>query len=464
LNILPTPDGEANTGLALPRRAFAILAIALGISMSVLDGTIANVALPTIARQLGITTVESIWVINAYQLTIVMALLPLASLGDGIGYRRIFTCGLALFTCASLACSQAESLTTLTVARVFQGLGAAGMMSVNTALVRFTYPPRLLGQGIGINAMVVAASAVIGPSVATAILAIGSWPWLFAVNLPIGVIALAASRSLPEPRRSGKRFDIPSAFLNALTFGLLITAIDALGHGRAVGSVGLQIGLAAVVGTALVSRQLNRPAPLLPVDLLRNPVFALSITASICAFSAQMMTFVSLPFYFQDALHRSQMETGLLMTPWPLAVAVIAPLSGRLADRFRPSILGGIGLSVFAGGVALLALLPLTPSNTDIAWRMALCGAGFALFQSPNNRTIIGSAPESRSGGASGMLGMGRLLGQSTGAALVALAFGRFPADGTLVSLWSGCAFALAAALASTLRPIKKVSPEKETA
>jgi DHA2 family multidrug resistance protein-like MFS transporter len=441
----------------MPRRAFAVLAIALGIAMAVLDGTIANVALPTIASQLQISTVKSIWVINAYQLTIVVALLPMASLGDSIGYRRIYTAGLLVFTLSSLACAQAENLTTLVTARVFQGLGAAGMMSVNTALVRFTYPQRLLGQGIGINAMVVAASAVIGPSLATAILALASWPWLFAVNLPIGAIALLAARSLPEPRGSGRRVDLSSALLNALTFGLLITAIDALGHGRATGAVILQIMAATVIGFFLVMRQLNRPAPLLPIDLLRNPMFALSIAASICAFAGQMLAFVSLPFHLLGALHRSQMETGLLMTPWPLAVAVIAPIAGRLADRYPAGILGGIGLMGFAAGLALLATLPVDPSNADIAWRMALCGTGFALFQSPNNRTIIGSAPESRSGGASGMLGMGRLLGQSIGSALVALAFGRFLGEGTQVSLWTGCGFALVAALASSLRPKHRV-------
>ncbi|HXP97459.1 MAG TPA: MFS transporter, partial [Telmatospirillum sp.] len=311
--LLPTAEA-AHQGLPLPRRTFAVVAIALGIAMAVLDGTIANVALPTIARQLQISSVESIWVINAYQLTIVMALLPLSSLGDGIGYRRVFTAGLLLFTFASLACSQADGLVSLVIARAFQGLGAAGMMSVNTALVRFTYPPHLLGQGIGINALVVAASAVIGPSIATIILEMGSWPWLFAVNLPIGAIALVAARCLPDPHGSGRRFDVPSALLNALTFGLLITAIDALGHGRAVGAVALQVGAAIAVGIVLVFRQLHRPAPLLPIDLLRNPVFALSITASFCAFAGQMLAFVSLPFHLQDALHRTQMETGLLMT------------------------------------------------------------------------------------------------------------------------------------------------------
>lgn len=421
--------------------------------MAVLDGAIANVALPAIARQLQVTSVASIWVVNAYQLTIVMTLLAFAALGDIIGYRRVYMAGLAVFTLASLACALAGDLPVLVATRVLQGLGAAGMMSVNTALVRFIYPRRLIGQGVGINAMVVAVSAVIGPSIAAGILAIGDWPWLFAVNLPVGLAALVFARHLPVTQGSGRSFDLTGALLNAATFGLLITAIDGFAHGGSEGGISLQIIVAIGIGLVLVRRQSQHPAPLLPVDLLLRPMFALSIAASICAFSGQMLAFVSLPFHLQGELHRSQLETGLLMTPWPLAVTVIAPLAGRLADRYPAGVLGGIGLTVFAAGLGLLATLPADPGNLEIAWRMAVCGAGFALFQSPNNRTIIASAPVARSGGASGMLGMARLLGQSTGAALVALAFGRFPAIGTAVSLWTGVGFALAAALFSGLRP-----------
>ncbi|MTJ84380.1 MAG: MFS transporter [Telmatospirillum sp.] len=441
----------------MPRRAFAVAAIALGITMAVLDGAIANVALPVIARQLQVDNVASIWVINAYQLTIVLCLLPFAALGDILGYRRVYIGGLTVFTLASLACALSSTLPALVATRVLQGLGAAGMMSVNTALVRFIYPRRLIGQGVGINAMVVAVSAVLGPSIATAILAAGSWPWLFAVNLPVGVAALAVSRHLPVTEGSGRSFDVIGALLNGVTFGLLITAIDGLAHGGAETVVVLQAAIAIGVGIVLVRRQARHPAPLLPVDLLLRPIFALSIAASICAFSAQMLAFVSLPFHLQGELHRSQLETGLLMTPWPLAVAVVAPIAGRLSDRYPPSILGAIGLVTFAGGLTLLASLSDAPANLDIAWRMAVCGLGFALFQAPNNRTIISSAPVARSGGASGMLGMARLLGQSTGAALVALALGRFPAMGTAVSLWTGTGFALAAALFSGLRPPRTV-------
>src|SRR5580658_1191722 len=185
-----TPAAEAARadGLPVPRRHWAIAAIILAITMSVLDSTIVNVALPSLAHDFRASDAASIWVINAYQIAILMALLPLASLGEIVGYRRVSQCGLAVFTLASLACALAPSLLTLTIARIVQGMGAAGIMAVNAALVRFTYPQRMLGRAIGINAFVVACSAAVGPTIASAVLAVATWRWLFAINLPIGLV------------------------------------------------------------------------------------------------------------------------------------------------------------------------------------------------------------------------------------------------------------------------------------
>ena len=444
---------EHADGLPVPRRYWAILTIALGLVLAVMDGAIANIALPTIARDLDASPAFSIWIVNGYQLAITISLLPLASLGEIVGYRRVYLTGLALFTVASLACTLSNGLLMLTVSRVVQGFGAAGIMSVNTALVRFIYPRAQLGRGIGINAMVVAISAAVGPSVAAAILAVATWPYLFAVNLPIGLAAFTLGlRFLPHAPRASHTFDWQSAALSAITFGSGIAAIDSLGHGEVLLTCLAEFGIAIIAGAWLVYRQTHMASPLLPVDLLRIPVFALSIATSICSFCAQMLAGVSIPFYLQSRYGYSAVEMGLLITPWPITVAIAAPLAGRLVERYPAGLLGGIGLVLFAAGLGSLAGLPTNPSHFDVAWRMALSGLGFGLFQTPNNRTMIAAAPRERSGGASGMLGTARLLGQTTGAALVALFLGRYAVEGTQVSLLVAVGFALSGAVLSMLR------------
>ena len=197
------------------------------------------------------------------------------------------------------------------------------------------------------------------------------------------------------PRNPGHRepYDFVSALMNALVFGLAITAVDGLGHGERRPYVIAELAAAGVIGYFFVRRQLKQSAPLLPVDLLRIPVFALSIATSFCSFTAQMLTFVSLPFLLQNGFGMSQVETGFLMTPWPLVIVFVAPVAGMLADRYSAGLLGGIGLAHPVGWALLLATVGAHPEPFDIAWRMALCGLGFGLFQSPNNRQMLSSAP-----------------------------------------------------------------------
>ncbi|ACS41079.1 MULTISPECIES: MFS transporter [Methylorubrum] len=443
-------------GLPLRERLLALCAMALAISMAVLDGAIVNVALPVIARDLDVPASEAIFVVSAYQIAVTAALLPLATLGEIWGYRRVYLAGLAVFTVASLACAVSPNLASLTAARVAQGLGAAGIMSVNIALVRFIYPSRLIGRGVGNVALIVAVASAAGPTVAAAILSVAAWPWLFLVNLPVGLVALAVgARTLPRTPRSARRFDLRSASLNALTVGLLIVGLDAFADPDTRGLAAAAIAASVGVGIVFVRTQIRLAAPLLPLDLLRIPAFALSMVASICSFAAQMIAYVALPFYFHDALGFSETRTGFLMTPWPLAIAAMSPFAGRLADRVPPGLLGSLGLVLLAVGMAALALLPEAPATFDIVWRLTLSGIGFGLFQSPNNKVIITSAPRERSGGASGMQASARLVGQSLGAAWVAVLFGLVPggpAGAFAVTLWCAVALALAGALASGLR------------
>ena len=404
--------------------------IAIAISMAVLDGAIANIALPTIGHELGALPATTIWVVNGYQFAVTIALLPLAFMGEILGYKRFYMAGVVVFTAASLACALANSLPVLIAARVVQGFGGAGIMSVNTALIRFIFPRVELGRGLGLNALIVAAFSALGPSIAAGILAIATWHWLFAINVPLGLVAIwLAARVLPATPLAGHRFDIPSAVMNAVTLGLVIIAVDGLGREPGATEV-IELLLAAVIGTIFIYRQLHLSVPLLPVDLFRRPVFALSVGTSIGSYIGQTIAYVALPFYFQDVSGLSPIDTGLLMTPWPAIVVVVAPIAGRLSDRYPAGILGTMGLAVMTAGLVSVLLLPPTPGYLDVAWRLAVCGLGFGFFQSPNNRLLVGSAPPHRSGAGSGMLATARLTGQTLGSALVALSFGLTGARG----------------------------------
>src|ERR1700674_2225160 len=218
-------------GLPAERRKWAVTAIFTALTMASLDTAIANIALPAMATDLQAGPADVIWVVNVYQIAVVATLLPFAALGEIVGHRRIYLAGLLLFTLASLACACAWSLPSLLAARALQGLGASGIMSVNTALLRYVYPSRMLGRGFGHNALVVATAFTLGPTIASGILAIGPWPWLFAVNIPFGLVAiLIGIRTLPHTPRAGHAFDFPGALLTAGSVGLFVLGIGSAAH------------------------------------------------------------------------------------------------------------------------------------------------------------------------------------------------------------------------------------------
>lgn len=447
------PDHPVADGLPAEQRRWAIAAIFTALAMASLDTAIANIALPAIAADLHVSPEQSVWVVNVYQIALVATLLPLGALGEIVGHQRIYLGGLVLFTIASLFCAVAWSLDSLLVARTLQGLGASGIMSVNTALVRFVYPGRMQGRGFGHNALVVATAFTFGPSIASAILAVGPWPWLFAVNIPFGLVATGIGFAmLPKTPRADHGFDFLGALLAALCLGLLITGIGSAAHNLSPVIVAFELVTALALGFILTRRHADHPAPMLPIDLFSRPMFALSAATAVCSFAVQGLAFVSLPFYFEDVLGRSQVETGFFMTPWPLVVGIMAPIAGRLSDRHPVGLLGGIGLVLLGLGMALLALLPASPSIPDIVWRIMICGMGFGFFQAPNMKAIMGSAPPHRGGSASGIVATARLTGQTTGAALAAACFALAGHNGATVALALGAGFAALGSVMSFLR------------
>lgn len=442
-------------GLPMPRRLWAIAAVAFGVSLSVIDSVIANVALPTISVELGITSADSVWIVNIYQLAVITTLLVFSNLGDIVGYRRVYIAGLALFTVASAGCALSHGLVPLLLWRAMQGLGAAAVTSVNTTLIRIIYPRRMLARGLGLNATVVAVSSVAGPSIAAAILSVAQWHWLFAVNIPIGLAAFCLSRRfLPHNpvKVEGRRFDWRDGAMCAFTFGMAMGCVEACSHGVRSTYVILIAAVTAFVAWRFVCEQLRRPMPILPFDLLKIPIFSLSIVTSVCSFIAQMLAMVALPFIMQHDLGYDAVSTGLLFTAWPMVIMVVAPAAGMLAERIHAGYMGLAGLLVMTFGLVMLGLLPAAPSHFGLVWRLVVCGMGFGIFQSPNNSIMIASAPQHRSGSASGMLASARLVGQTTGAAMVALLFHLNGGSVTRSGLFVAAGFSLLGAVISASR------------
>jgi DHA2 family multidrug resistance protein-like MFS transporter len=319
--------------------------------------------------------------------------------------------------------------------------------------VRAIFPRHLAGRGIGYMSVTVAVGAALGPTVAASILSVASWRWLFAVNVPIGAIAVALSLVfLPSTPTSSRPFDAFGSILNALMFALVIIGLEGLGNAGGAWIAALEVAAGLVAAGGLVLHQRLRRAPLLPLDLLTIPIFALSVITSICSYATQTLAYVSLPFLLEHTFHRSEVATGFLITPWPLVIVFVAPLAGRMSDRYPAGVLSSIGLAIMAVGLATFATLPAAPSDLDIVWRMAVCGIGFGFFQTPNNRVLLMSGPPQRSGAASGMMATARLIGMTTGAALVAVIFELAGTGGAMTALLVGAGIAGAGVVVSCLR------------
>ena len=433
----------------------ALLSLAMAVFLGSLDQSVANTALPAIGVDLQRTPAESVWVVHAYQMAVVAVLLPLAALGDRWGPRKVFLMGVALFNLAALASACATRLEWLALCRAVQGVGAAGVMSVNLALIRRIFPPEQLGRGAGLNAFIVGLGYCMGPTVASLLLEVVSWPWLFGLQVPLGAIGwVLARRCLPQdrPTHADLPYDRWLALLSAVCCASLVFTLSAVAQQKSLALMAASLGVMLGSGYWVLLRQRGLTAPVLPVDLMRLPLFRLSVFTSLSSFTTQGLAFVALPFFLQQQLGRPAIETGVLMSVWALVVALLAPVAGPLSDRYPSAILGGVGLGILSLGMAGLSAMGPQASFVAMAMSMALCGVGFGLFQSPNLRAIMASAPAHRSGGASGMVALARLTGQASGAALVALCFNLFGPLGAGRALQLGALTAGLGALLSLAR------------
>ncbi|WP_148253242.1 MFS transporter [Aidingimonas lacisalsi] len=446
-------------GLPGPERRLAVLVLVLGTLMAVIDTTMINIALPTIAKDLGVSASRAVWVVSLFQVVCAAMLLLCASLSELVSRRWLYIAGLAVFTLAALGSALSTSLEMLLIFRALQGMGAAATLSIGPSLYRRIFPSRLLGAAMGLSALVVAGGYASGPTLGGAVLAMADWPWLFALNVPLGLVALGvALRALPaEPRRRGG-FDISGALWSASMLACFFLAMDSLGHGAAGWHV--MVLVIGSVGSAwlFLRRQRRASHPLLPLSLFHERRFSLAVLVSGLAFVGQGLTFVALSFLYQQERGYSPLMTAWLFTPWPLTIMLAGPLAGRLADRVNPTLLSTLGLVVLLCGLMSLSLLASDSGIVDSLWRTALCGLGFGLFQAPNNREMMSRVSKARSANASGVMSTVRTVGQSLGVA----SMGVWLAAGlgsVQWSIWVACVACGLAIVASLCRMTFSLSP-----
>jgi DHA2 family multidrug resistance protein-like MFS transporter len=454
--------GASADGLRGRALWMAALSISIGMVCANLDMSIVQNALPSLSIELHMDSSKAVSIVTIYMLATLTLLLPFAPLSDRVGYKRFYLAGFLVFIGASLLCGVAGNAWELQCGRLLQGIGSAAMMCSTTSLLRIVYPRAMMARAIGSNSTVVAVSLAAAPSLSAFILTHLSWHWLFLINLPLGLVACllgwralpASAAQLPNPTTSAARtqwravfaaLDWADTLLNIVFFALLLAGTEALGR-RPLFGVGL-LGAAALLGWWFVRRQLRAVTPMLPFDLLRERSYALTIATSFASFAAQGAAFVSLPFYFQRTLHYSLATTGLLLTAWPIALAVSSQLAARLSQRVPVAYLCAVGQALLGLGLALVATRVLPAEPGVLATLLAISGAGFGLFQTPNNTVIVRSAPADRSGAVGALRAATRTCGQLLGAAFTGLMFLVSQASGVLDGATLG--LYLAAALAA---------------
>ena len=451
-------------GLSGHERARVLAAVMTTTLMGVFDGTMINIALPSMASAMQVPANVAVWFANGYLLSAAMTLAIFAALAARVGYRPVFLAGLATFTLTSLGCALAKTPDVLIGMRILQGIGGAATLSIAPAILRSVFPGRLLGRVLGLHALLIASSTAIAPVLGGTILNALSWQWLFAFNLIPGCLALLlAWRALPKESAGDKSsFDAPGAVLSATFLGATVMTANSLQRvTQHINHEAIGWGLLALMSALAFIWRIRRAShPLLPPVIFKNGRFTLAALTSLASFVSQGITFVALPFLFQSVYGYSPVVSALLFTPWPIGIVLIAPHAGRWADTISAPLISTLGLMIFVGGLVLLATLPESPSVWNICLRSLVCGIGFGCFQSPNNREMLANVARDYASYASGVLSIVRTFGQCLGAATVGVLLAATPGQ-TLddrivhVALWIAVIASTGAALfsASRLRP-----------
>lgn len=408
------------------RKWWVMAAASMGVLLATIDGSIVNVALPTLTRAFNTTFPTVQWVVLAYLLTLATLMLSVGRLADMVGKKRVYTAGFVIFTTASALCGFAPTVTWLVGARVIQAVGGAMILALGPAIITETFPPTERGRALGIIGTMVSLGIVLGPTVGGLLIQGLSWHWIFFVNLPIGIIGtLLAWRVIPDRRPAGgQQFDFGGAItLFMWLFALLLALSLGQRWGWSDPRVLALLGVFGVTLALFLSIERRVPQPMVDLRIFKNRLFTVNLLTGFITFVSLSGTILLMPFYLQDILGFDTRQLGLLMATVPLATGLVAPFSGALSDRIGTRPMTVAGLAVLAAGFLAISTLGLTTTALGYVLRFLPVGLGVGIFQSPNNSAIMGAARREQLGVVSGMLALTRTVGQTTGIALVGAAW-----------------------------------------
>jgi len=413
------------------KKWYVLAAVGMGVFLATIDGSIVNVSLPTMEKSFQTDFALVQWVVLAYLLTVTTLMLGIGRLADIYGKKPIYTTGFIIFTIGSVLCGLSPSIYPLIGFRVVQAVGAAMIMALGMAIVTEAFPRSERGRALGISGTIVSVGIAVGPTLGGFIVQNLSWHWIFFVNLPIGVIGtFMVIRFVPDFKPpGGQRFDYWGAVTLCVSLLSLLVALT-IGQRAGFGDSAVLILIAtyAVFLGVFIVIELRMDQPMIDLRLFRSGLFSVSLTTGFIIFICLSGALLLMPFYIQNVLGYDPQQTGLLMATVPVALGIIAPISGSMSDRFGSRPITVAGLAVLTVGFLAVSSLGAETTTLGYVLRFLPVGLGMGIFQSPNNSAIMGAAPRDRLGIASGMLAVTRTLGQTTGIA-------------TLGALWAGQTF-----------------------
>ena len=415
----PTPPAPAS------RKWGAMLGIGLGVFMSTLDGSIVNIALPTLVEALETTFPAVQWVVLSYLLVITAAMLGVARLGDMLGKKRLYVAGMAVFTVGSLLCGLSPSVGALIAARALQGSGAVMMVALGAAIITEIFPPSERGRALGIVGSIVSIGIALGPTIGGILIDLANWHAIFLVNVPVGIVALVVVAKMVPPSqrgRPGQRFDLAGAIVLLVTLACYTLGMT-FGQDQGFSGGPLALLAAAAVGFGLfVLVELRVAQPMVDLGMFRNVLFGINLLMAFLVFIVLAGMFL-FPFFLQLVQGYSTAQIGLMVAAVPIGMGLISPVSGSLSDRFGSRVISLAGLLLIVAACLLISTLHAEVSVAGYVLRMALLGVGIGVFQSPNNSAIMGAVPRERLGVASGLMALSRTLGQTSGMPLMGALF-----------------------------------------